>query len=187
MCRRIPNGYKTIMNARYQTLILTAALLATAGPAAADIFLELKDPQGILIKGESTDPDHKDKIVIEGFSLDISSTTGKVTFAGLQLSKKLDRTSPLLYLHCAQGSHLQEATLFVTKRAATGEQSNFYTIKMTDVQVSSVQTGGENQQPTEQFSLTCAAISFSYSQLGADGRPLGIPVTSKVDFGKSVP
>ena len=108
--------------------------------ALFDAFLKLDG-----IKGESADAKHKGEIDIMNFGWGASQTgvqstgggggAGKVRFHDLCILKKSDASSPLLMLNCANGAHLQEATLTVCK--AGGEQLEYLKIKLTDVLVSS--------------------------------------------------
>ena len=66
--------------------------------------------------------------------------TGKASFSDLSFTKSLDKSSPQLYLHCAQSKPIRSAVL--TLRKSGGNQNEFYTITLTDVLISSVQTGG---------------------------------------------
>lgn len=113
--------------------------------ALFDAFLKLDG-----IKGESADAKHKGEIDIESFSWGMSQTgvsatgggggAGKVQVHDISLWKKTDASSPLLFLNCANGAHIKEATFVVRK--AGGEQLEYLKIKLTDVLVSSYQPCG---------------------------------------------
>jgi type VI secretion system secreted protein Hcp len=75
----------------------------------------------------------------------------------------------MLFLKCATGEHIKEATL--TVRKAGGEQQEFYKITLEDVMISSYQAGGSGNQalPVDQFSLNFAKIDFEYKPQKEDG------------------
>ena len=147
--------------------------------AVADYFLKLEG-----IKGESSDSKHKDEIEIESFSWGATNSgsfahapgagggTGKVSFQDIHLTKVVDKASVDLLLFCASGKHLKEANL--TVRKAGEDQQEYYKVKLTDVLISSYQSGGSgggsNLIPTDQFSLNFAKIEFSYSPQDAKGK-----------------
>lgn len=134
------------------------------------------------IEGESTDANHPKTIEIESWSFGETQpvTTssgggggaGKVSFQDLHLvTKTVDKSSPKLFLAGASGEHIKDATLFVRK---AGSSSDYLQIKLTDVLVSSYQTGGSGSGdiPTESFSLNFAKIQYSYTGTDADGKLL---------------
>ena len=150
--------------------------------ATKDYFLKLDG-----IKGESTDSKHKGEIEIESFSWGETNTgsfssapgagggTGKVSFQDLHLTKLADISSTNLMYHCASGKHITEATL--TVRKAGEQQQEYYKVKLSDVLVSSYQSGGHSGGeliPTDQFSLNFAKIQFEYYPQDAKGK-LGSP------------
>jgi type VI secretion system secreted protein Hcp len=72
-------------------------------------------------------------------------------------------------LACAEGEHIKEAVLLIRK--AGKEQQEFYQVKLSDVLVSSYQSGGSegNPRPMDQFSLNYAKMEFAYKEQKADG------------------
>lgn len=154
----------------------------------APVFMKLGD-----IKGEVADADYRDTIEIESFSMSAANPpsatgAGKVSFSDLSLVKKLDASSPLLYLNAAKGQVIPSATLHVT-RARDGGQEEYYTITLTDVLISSVQTGGSSEGsgplPTESLSLNFTKIEFSYRPRDASGG-LASPVRTGWDIRNNV-
>lgn len=166
---------------------MVAILLGAAAAQADSMFLELRSTSSTTIRGESVDRTHVDWIQIEAFSLRAANavttnptSTGKVNYSALTLTKPIDRSSPLLYLHCAKGTHLAQATLVVRRDGIDDPTGEYYRIKLTEVVVSHVQTSGTSTQgtrPTEELGLTFGAIEFSYTVVGSDGKP-GAVVTS---------
>ncbi|PWT92716.1 MAG: type VI secretion system tube protein Hcp [Blastocatellia bacterium] len=155
---------------------------------AKDYFLKLDS-----IKGESTDAKHKGEIEVESFSWgatnphDRSSRAGglgagRVQFQDLHVTKLVDSASPLLALACAAGDHIKEANLTVRKQG--GEQQEYLKIKLTDVLISSYQSGGSegsHSVPVDQFSLNFAKILFEYYPQDTKGK-LGSPFKAGWDL-----
>jgi len=80
-----------------------------------------------------------------------------------------NKASPKLMLACATGEHIKKGKL--TARKAGKDQQEYFVIDMSDVLVSSYQTGGSEGQnlPTEQISLNFSKIEFDYKEQKADG------------------
>src|SRR5687768_16716377 len=91
---------------------------------AVDMFLKITD-----IPGESRDDKHKDEIEIVSFSWAVSQSgtvsggggggAGKTEFQDFSFAMPVSKASPKLFLACAKGEHLAEATLTVRKAGAT--------------------------------------------------------------------
>lgn len=151
---------------------------------ATDYFLKLAG-----IKGESPDAKHKDEIELVSFSWGVSQSGpvagggggGKVQFAGLQVTSRASKASPVLFLACATGQHIKEATLAVRK--AGGDQLEYLTIKLSDVLVSSYEEAGdlEEQRPLDVVSFNFAKIEVSYFPQKPDGK-LDPPVKAGYDL-----
>jgi type VI secretion system secreted protein Hcp len=144
------------------------------------------------IKGESTDSKHKDEIEVESFSWGATNPgsfssaggggTGKVNFQDLHFTSRVSVASPNLMLACASGQHIKSAVLTVRKQGK--EAQEFYIVKLSDVLVSSYQSGGSegsNALPVDQFSMNYAKIEFEYKAQKADGT-LGAPVKGGWDL-----
>ncbi len=134
------------------------------------------------IQGESTDASHPNTIEIESWSFGetLSSTTsssggagaGKVSMQDIHfVTKTVDKSSPKLLLAGANGEHIKDATLYVRK---AGSSTDYLKITLSDILVSSYQTGGSSSSdvPTESFSLNFAKIEYSYTGVDAQGNSL---------------
>jgi type VI secretion system secreted protein Hcp len=154
---------------------------------AVDYFLKLDG-----IEGESTDDKHKNEIDVESWSWGESQQgtfgrgggggAGKVSMQDFHFVMKLNKASPKLMLACADGQHIKEGTLACRK--AGGGQQEFHTIKMTDILVSSYQTGGSSGGdivPTDQISLNYSKIEFEYKVQDEKGA-LGAPIKAGYDL-----
>src|SRR3982750_57940 len=113
--------------------------------AQGDILLKFEG-----IEGESKDSAFPNSIEIESYSWgetnggSMGSGTGggsgKVVMQDFHFTKRLDKASSKLFLHCATGKHVPSAKLIVRK--AGGDQKVYYTVTFTDLLVSSFQTSG---------------------------------------------
>ena len=173
------------MSPRAIALWFTCAfLIATPTLAATDYFLELDG-----IPGESTDARYPRMIRLNSFSLGVQSVAvGKPVFSDVSFSKQLDKSSPLLYLNSASGKHLKQAILHLVARSGTG-QFEFYTVKLTDVVITSVSTSGSalsDTLPLESFSLNFTKIEFTYTPQKPDGTA-DVAVKSGWDLINNVP
>ena len=107
---------------------------------ASDIFAKIGD-----IKGESTDDKHKDEIDVLSYSWGVTQTgtlafgggagAGKAQFSDFNFTTNVSKASPVLFLSCATGEHIKEATITVRK-AGKGQQE-YLILKMSDVLISS--------------------------------------------------
>lgn len=148
--------------------------ILTADAASVDYFLKLDG-----IEGESTDDRHKGEIEILSFSWGETNAAttgrgggagaGKVSLQDFHFVKPMDKSSPKLFLACAEGEHIKTATL--TARKAGGEQQEYLKVTLTDVVITSYQTGGSSGDvvPTDSFSLNFAKIEFEYKPQNPDG------------------
>ena len=147
--------------------------------AAVDYFLKIDG-----IPGESQDHKHKDEIQLEsfswgatqggGFSYGGGGGAGKVQMQDFHFVMKINKATPKLFLACANGEHIKSAIL--TCRKAGKEQQEFLIVKLSDVLVSSYQSGGSSAGdvvPTEQISFNFAKVEFEYKEQKPDGTLAG--------------
>jgi type VI secretion system secreted protein Hcp len=147
--------------------------------AAVDYFLKIDG-----IQGESKADKHKDEIDVQSFSWGATQSgsfaggggggAGKVSMQDFHFTMGHNKASPALMLACAQGDHIKSAIL--TCRKAGKEQQEFLKVTMSDILVSSFQTGGSgggDVVPTDQISLNFAKVEHEYKEQGADGKLLG--------------
>ena len=141
---------------------------------AVDIFLQVG-----ALKGESKDSVHKDKIDILAWSFGCSNSgtahvgggagAGKVNVQDISCTKYIDKTSPDLMLAACNGKHFPDALLIVRK---AGEKPvEYLKIKMTDVLITSISTGGSGGEDrlTENVSLNFAKFKLDYTPQKQDG------------------
>jgi type VI secretion system secreted protein Hcp len=145
--------------------------------AAFDYFLKIDG-----IPGESADAKHKDEIEVLSWSWGESQPApggsgtgagsgagvGKVAMGDLHVSANLSKASPPLLLACAAGKHFKSAVL--AGRRGGGKQAEFLTFSLSDVLVSSYQTGGTTAEaPLDSISLSFSKIEIRYKQQSAKG------------------
>ena len=95
---------------------------------------------------------------------------------------KMNKASAKLMLACANGEHFPKATL--TCRKAGKEQQEYFKVVMSDLLVSSYQTGGSAQSdvvPIDQISMNFAKIEFEYKEQDAKGN-LGAAIKTGYDL-----
>jgi len=139
---------------------------------ASDYLLEIDG-----VKGESSDKKHPGTIEIESFSWGATNSgshaggtgggAGKVSFQDITFSCHVNKSSPILMLNCATGEHIKKAVLFVRKQGT--DQQDYYKVTLSDLLVSSYQSGGAHGVPMDQFSLNFTKILFEYAPQKPDG------------------
>lgn len=141
---------------------------------AMDIFIKIGN-----LEGESRDAAHKGKTDVLAWSWGMSNMgsahmgggmgAGKVNVQDLSFTKYIDNTSTELMLAACNGKHFPDALLIVRK---AGEKPlEYLKIKMTDVLITSVTTGGSGGEDrlTENVSLNFAKVAVDYTPQKADG------------------
>lgn len=142
---------------------------------AVDMFLDIEGE----INGESKDHAHKKTIDVLAWSWGLSSSgsmhmgggggSGKANYQDLSITKYVDVSSPVLMLYCADGNHFAKATLIVRK--AGKKPLEYLIVKMKDVIITSVSTGGSGGEDrlTENVSLNFASVEVGYREQKDDG------------------
>ena len=152
--------------------------------AAVDYFLKIEG-----IDGESTDAIHKDWIEISSFSWGATNpgsygqSTGKVSIQDFHfVSKRIDKSSPLLMKACATGTHIKKAQL--TCRKNGNNPVEFLTITLEEVMVSSFSPGGEGNvlMPNHSISLSFQKMDYIYKSPRD-----GVVTEADVDFLPTTP
>lgn len=134
-----------------------------------DMFLKISG-----VDGESQDDKHGNEIDILAWSFGVSqsgsthmgsgSGSGKAMFQDMSFTKWIDKASMPLMLFCANGKHIPEALL--TIRKAGEKPLEYYKVKMENLIVSSVSTGGSGGEDrlTENVTLNFAKVEFEYKE-----------------------
>jgi type VI secretion system secreted protein Hcp len=142
---------------------------------AVDMFLKIDD-----IKGDSADAKHKGEIDVLSFAWGMTQTgsthhakgggTGKVSVQDLSFTKYIDRSTPNLIQYCCNGFHFKQAVLTIRK-AGGKNPVEYLVIKLKDIIVSSVSTGGggADEQLTEHITLNFGQFEVDYTPQKPDG------------------
>ncbi|MFN9993051.1 MAG: Hcp family type VI secretion system effector [Phycisphaerales bacterium] len=161
---------------------------------AFDAFIKIDG-----ITGEAEDHKHKGSIEVFSYNFGVlqrgSSSSGTGAGAGkaevnnLVFTKRVDKSSPVLFMKCATGEHIKSALL--TVRKAGGSQLEFVKVTIDDVVISEFKSGSENKSdevPMETVELQFTQIKFEYQAQDAKGAASGGPVSGSwnVKTNKSV-
>lgn len=136
------------------------------------------------IKGESLDSDHKDELEVESYNFGITlpamgigtgggRAAGRADFQDFSISKRVDASSPVIYLNCIKGTVLKSALLTVC--AASGDRRPIMKIAMSEVSITGVQPNGSggNELPSESVSFSYGTIKWTYTQRDEAGAAKG--------------
>jgi len=142
---------------------------------AQDIFLKIDG-----VPGESLDAKHAGEIQVLDWAFGVSQTgdfhlgggggAGKASFQDFQFVHRVDKSSPRLFLACASGEHIKNATL--TVRKAGKEQHEFLKINFTDLLISDIKDGGSASSPelpTQTVTIAFSKVEVEYRPQKADG------------------
>jgi type VI secretion system secreted protein Hcp len=134
---------------------------------AVDMFMKID-----TVDGESRDKTHKKDIDVLAWSWGISNSgsahvgggagAGKCNVQDVSFTKWVDSSTPKLALACCAGTHYAEATLVVRK--AGDKPVEYLKIKMTEVLITSISTGGSGGEDrlTENVTLNFAKVALDY-------------------------
>ncbi|HEV2319445.1 MAG TPA: type VI secretion system tube protein Hcp [Verrucomicrobiae bacterium] len=141
---------------------------------ASDMFIKING-----VNGESKDDKHTKEIDVLAWSFGMSNSgnahvgggagAGKVAIQDLTFTKWVDAASPVLMQSCCNGKHYSDATLVVRK---AGEKPlEYIKIKLTDLLITSVSTGGSGGEDrlTESITLNFAKFNYDYVAQKQDG------------------
>jgi type VI secretion system secreted protein Hcp len=135
---------------------------------AVDMFMKIAG-----VDGESKDSKHPKDIDVLAWSWGMSNSgsahvgggagSGKVNVQDLSFTKWVDSASPKLMLACCTGTHYSDATLVVRKAGGTNPVE-YIKIKMEEVLISSISTGGSGGEDrlTENVTLNFGKYNMDY-------------------------
>ena len=140
------------------------------------------------IKGESTDKDHKDWVMILQYNHAITQpasvsqkTAGgrsaeEVNHSEFSIVKLLDAATPKLYEATCKGTHIPEVVVEVW-RAGGDKPVKYMEYKLKEVMISGVISNGNASVspgfPTETVNMTYGAIEWTYTKQKPDGTAAG--------------
>ena len=145
---------------------------------AVDMFLKIDG-----VDGESTDEAHKDWIEVLSYSHGISQpvsaasrsggrTGGRADFEDFSVVKTVDKATPALNVHCANGKHIPKVEMELC--LATEDKHTFMKYTLKDVVISSISPGGSAEgeaKPLEDLSLAYGQIEWEYTPIDQSGKP----------------
>lgn len=162
----------------YRPQAIQISQLSSVNAAAIDYYLKLEG-----IEGESQDERHRGEIKLLSFSWGedepgieqlmamsrgAGGGAGKVQFQDFHFATYINKASPKLMEAVATGKLIPEVVL--TARKAGEKQPVFLEIKLTEVYITSYQTGGSSiDLPTDQVSFNFAKIEVKYWPQNEDG------------------
>jgi type VI secretion system secreted protein Hcp len=153
--------------------------------AKADYYLKIDG-----LDGESQDEKHKNEIHIHDFSFGAANTgsghsntgsgSGRAIIHDMHCHKHTDKSSPNIFIACANGKHFKEATLTIKK---AGEHPHAYLIyKMENVMLSHYGVKGNGGDiAMETLSLNFSTIEMTYVPQKPDGTA-GAKIVKKHDI-----
>lgn len=154
-----------------------------------DYFLKIDG-----IPGESQDDKHKDWIALASFSWGIAEqgppshggggAAGRVTSRGFEFVMRANKASPKLFLSCASGQHIKEATLSVRRAGGSKTQLEYLKIKFSDLLVTSFDQAGGEEPPQETVAFDFRQIELAYTPQDSSGAG-STPVTASWDLSKN--
>jgi type VI secretion system secreted protein Hcp len=171
-------------------MALTAAGLATSGPAAAaeEIFLRLDG-----IAGGATAAGHPNEIALstysQAFSNTASATTGSGGVAGkvkcgeIIVTKNIDKSSPKLIGEVVTGNHIPTGDIRFDSTRGNGTLAESYHVALTDIIVTEVsQMDHTPHGVMEQVTLSARQFKFTFTPT-TDSGTAGTPISFSVDCG----
>ena len=143
--------------------------------AEVDTFLKIDGAAG-----ESEDHKHKGEIEVLSWSFsEVNSGTsgsgggggaGRVSMQDFNFVMEYNKASPILFLYCAGGKHIPEATLVCRK--AGEDQQEYLKVKFSNLLISSYSTGGSGAGgviPIDNISFNYEKIEWEYKPQKDDG------------------
>src|SRR5262252_6314875 len=157
--------------------------------AAVDYFLKIEG-----IDGESFDSKHKGEIDIHSWSWGATQQgahaaqggggAGKVSMQDFHFTMNVNKATPKLMLACASGEHIPKAVL--TCRKAGKEQQEYLKVTLTDLLISSFQTGGRGRGAGRRGSQEQPEDGLSEMGRGPVHRPAAFREAAGGDVGDPV-
>jgi type VI secretion system secreted protein Hcp len=180
--------------ARAAVLIIFAAFAVCPIRAQTDVFMQLTDDDGNVVPAENQVegfPGDQGWFGLDAYNIGIANTitfqtaagagaqVGKAHFTDLTVTKKVDKTSPILFKTAASGSHFQKVKIVIRKSSADAISSEGYlTYELGEVYVSKVQWSGSGGDfPQENITLNFASLKVSYRPQDTKGQLLD-PITA---------
>lgn len=165
------------MNVRRIAVVATVlGCLGVASAASAELtaYLRIKGGKQGEIKGGATQKGREGMMAIVAFDhalmtpIDASSgqVTGKRQHKPLEVTKAIDKASPLLRTAMVNNEALQEVTLQFFQASGSGAETNHFTIKLTNARIISIEhVMLDNRVPESSRLAATEQIRFSYETI----------------------
>jgi type VI secretion system secreted protein Hcp len=151
--------------------------LPSPGNTAVDVFLSVQTKRAGKLKGEGQPLEHKDEIVVQGWSWGISASsalgsaqaTGRRAYKNLVVTKRIDSASTALMSVLATNDEVKEARL--SMRKAGEGQRDFFIIKLSNARVTALDIEcGEDGDAIERIAFAFNKVEVSYEPQTATGQ-----------------
>jgi type VI secretion system secreted protein Hcp len=150
--------------------------------ALADMFLRVEGARQGAIKGEASDPAHKDEIEVKSWSWGMQGglvhgmAAAETTLHELKVVKHVDSATTALMSSLRNNELIKQAVLTVRK-AGGAEAVEYLKITLDKARITSLFTrSGEEEDPsvlTEELSIAFAKVTVEYQPQGPDGARRG--------------
>ena len=129
------------------------------------------------IEGDATDAQHVNWIEILALSQGVGTVKKGVACSDLSVIKFLDRSGPPLWVAAAMGQVFPEVHIEVV-RTVGGVQLLIYDIRLSNARVTSTQTSGSSELPTESVAFSYQSVTLTFNKQTPTGGIIpGIPQT----------
>lgn len=127
------------------------------------------------VTGESGDADHKGEIDVVSWSWGLQApsdvatglASGRRRLSELQITKKVDRATPVLMQYLSRNTKAKTAVLTVRKAGKT--PLTYFKISMKEVRVASVKTESVDAELMDRVNFTFAEVTITYTPQDASG------------------
>ena len=145
--------------------------------AGIDVFLSVKSKRAGAIKGESHAAEHKDAILVHGWSWGVAASsaigttqaTGRRSYKNLVVSKRVDCATTALMSVLVTNDEVKEAKL--SMRKAGEGQRDFFSITLTNARVTGVDLDcDEHGETLERVTFTFNKVQVDYEMQQASGQ-----------------
>jgi len=143
-------------------------MFAASTTSFADIYMNVDG-----IEGESLNSNYVDWIEIESYVLSMSLPevtlssssrgTPKKINSPIEITKVLDKSTPLLFEKLAKGENISHIDIVVTQSSGRDGESTLLMIQLGNAMIVGATTGGSNDGiPMDQFSIMYETITMEY-------------------------
>lgn len=169
-------------NIYFVVFLVSVLMVSTSSWAALNVYLTLRGEVQGNIQGGVTRQGLEGTIEVVGFNHEVLSPrdaasglpTGKRQHKPLTIIKAVDKSSPLLMLALVNNENLRDVTLRFYRPSNTGQEVQYYTIKLTNASISTIKTimlnnkfsEYSNQEVMEEISFTYQKIEWIFENGG---------------------